>query len=65
MLGFNKIRKIENQRNEYKVKCSCGTKTVIPPFLKRLICRNCGHWVYRDKKKEFQDKLREKMKNDR
>lgn len=65
MLGFNEIRKIENQRNEYKVKCSCGTKTVIPPFLKRLICRNCGHWFYRDKKQEFKDKMREKLKDGR
>lgn len=65
MLTFKQMRKFEEVRSQLKVQCKCGTKTIIPMFMDRLICRNCGHWVYRDKKKEFQDKMREILKNDR
>ena len=62
MLTLKEIEKQAEEKAKYKVQCSCGTKTTIPMFLDRLICRNCGHWVYRDKKKEFKDKMREKLK---
>lgn len=43
---------------ENTYKCSCGHSVVIfYPHTKRL-CTWCNHYVYKDKKEEFTDKLR-------
>ncbi|MBO5138710.1 MAG: hypothetical protein J6B89_03610 [Bacilli bacterium] len=47
--------------DEIKFKCKCGHRTVIPRWVEKQICSWCGHWVYRNKKTEFKDKLKERM----
>lgn len=42
------------------VKCKCGHSVVVNQ--KRKMCSWCGHWVYKDAKDEFMDKLKSQMK---
>lgn len=44
----------------YQVQCKCGTKTIMTNADK-TICRGCGHWVYKNKKAEFKNKLKENL----
>ena len=38
---YKEMRKLEEERNKYKVQCKCGTKTIIVNT-DRAICRGCG-----------------------
>jgi len=60
-IRYNSLKKIEEERNKYKVQCKCGTKTIIVNT-DRTICRGCGHWVYRTKQIEFKEKMKCLMK---
>lgn len=54
-------KQFQRQSEEYdKVKylCKCGHKTVIPAWVNKQICSWCGHYVYKNKKDEFKDRLR-------
>lgn len=59
---YEEIRKLENERSKHKVRCACGTKTVMTDA-DRTICRGCGHWIYRNKKLEFKEKMKCLMKD--
>ena len=52
-------RKILNEREEFKIYCSCGHGVVILPFehKNKKICSYCGKYVYKDKKEEFKERL--------
>ncbi len=54
---YKELRKLEEERNKYKVKCKCGTKTVMIDADK-TICRGCGNYVYRNKKIEFMERMK-------
>ncbi len=38
--------------------CYCGHSVVINPPETRTLCTHCGHWVYKDKKLYFKERLR-------
>lgn len=44
----------------YQVKCKCGTKTIMTDTDK-TICRGCNHWIYRTKRAEFKNELKENL----
>ncbi len=53
--------RLQEVRNRYKYVCKhCGWSNVIYPFEKidKKICKNCGNYVYTNKKSEFKDKLK-------
>ena len=43
-------------------KCKCGHSIVIWPIEKKRLCNWCNHYVYRDKKEEFEEKLKNALK---
>lgn len=50
---------------EYKVKCSCGSSRSFTNgkwSKDRMLCRNCGKYIYKDKITENKYKFKEKMK---
>ena len=48
------------------VICKCGHyNKFIYADVKKLICRGCGHWVYRTPKIEFEEKIRMEIKNEK
>ena len=51
------IQKIMDAQQKLKVTCKCGHRVLIPKFLKKRICNWCGHWVYKNRKEEFKDRL--------
>lgn len=59
---YEEMRKLEEERSKYKVQCKCGTKTIMNAA-DRTICRGCGHWIYRNKKLEFKEKMKCLMKS--
>ena len=53
--------KLFKSATDYTIKCpSCGHS--ILTHKKRELCRWCGKYVYKDKKLEFQDKLKASLK---
>lgn len=58
--NYNKLADIANN---FKVVCTCGTKTTFYPFenTDKKICRGCHHYVFLNKEAEFKWKLKQKM----
>lgn len=54
------LEKIYASQREDTVQCSCGTKTVLANTNK-AICRGCHNYVFKDKKTEFEYRVKEKM----
>lgn len=42
-------------------KCKCGHSITIPNFINKKLCTWCGNYVYKNKKEEFRDKLKNVM----
>ena len=56
------VKKYQDKLAKLKVKCKhCGHTKVIPKFLDKVICNWCGHAIYRDPKKEFEERLRSRL----
>lgn len=58
-------KQFQRQAEEYdkvKIKCKCGSRLVIPVWVDKQLCRNCGKYVYRNKQLEFREKLVREMK---
>ena len=70
---FKKIltnKEYQNLSNEYdkvKIKCKhCGHKSIVPVWVDKKPCNWCNNYVFRDEKKEFIYRIKEKIKqNDR
>lgn len=56
----DKFSKAEDERSKYKVKCKCGTKTILVNT-DYTICRGCRNYVFKNPKIEFEFRIREKM----
>lgn len=57
---FNEDTKYFNEVSKLKVKCKCGhTQTL---FTDKAICDWCKNYIYRDKKQEFKDKMKQLMR---
>ena len=48
--------------DKVKYKCKCGHSVIIPVWVDKNVCDWCGNYVFRDKKKEFEYRVKEKMK---
>ena len=59
--GQTKLMKVASDNKYY---CECGHSVIIYPFERRTkkVCSVCGRYVYINKKEEFKDRLKEKMK---
>ena len=43
--------------------CSCGHTINIPNKMDKIICSHCGNYVFKDKKTEFEYRLKEAKNN--
>lgn len=70
---FNRQKKLDKFIEDNRYYCYCGHSVKIIPIASRVFCRHCGHWVYKDEKKqeenikkikmeEFRNKLKGVMK---
>lgn len=55
---YKKEDKYWEQLRKISVKCKCGTARPFPKFKDKLICPNCGNYIYRDKQTEFKYRMR-------
>lgn len=56
------FNKLSDERQKFKITCECGHRLFIPEFRKKVICGWCGHYVYKNEKEKFKDKLLKEMK---
>ena len=63
-MTFSTNDKMLEERTKYKVYCKCGHSMVFYPMehKEKKLCSWCGHYVYKDKKVEFNDKLNRLIK---
>ena len=49
---------------QFRYKCQhCGLNVYIPNSNDKKLCKSCGHYVYKDKKLEFKERLENARKN--
>ena len=49
---FNHQKKLDKVVEQNRFYCYCGHSVRILPSEERIFCNYCGHWVYRDRKKQ-------------
>ena len=63
-LNFKEMMNVENFDSTHNVYCKCNHGTGVVFYnndgVDRLICKNCGNYIYKDKKTEMKYKLKEK-----
>ena len=62
-MNFKELVKYQDYMNKQKIKCACGHSILIPPHLDKIICDWCNHYVFRNKKAEFEYRLKESLNN--
>lgn len=60
----DRISKLMDEYSNLSIKCKCGHTNFVPKFLDKKICPFCGNYVYRNKKMEFVEKLKQ-VKNEK
>lgn len=60
-MNMKEIIKYHNIITQNKTKCGCGHSVIIPPNLDKIICSYCGKYIFKNKKKEFEYRLKESM----
>ena len=60
----NTSKEFEKFVDDTKVKCKCSHSMFIRPTVKKIICKHCGCWVYKNKIDEFKDKMQIQLKGD-
>lgn len=61
------LTKIENERAKYKVSCNyCKHVLVFTPSNKKskILCKVCGHYVYKNEKEKFKDLLNKERRKE-
>lgn len=49
-------------RKTYVYCKKCGTPRPFPKFKDKLLCPNCGNYIYKDKGTEFKEKMKGLLK---
>lgn len=52
---FNHQKKLDKIIEDNRYYCYCGHSVKILPKENRVLCSYCGHWVYKDKRKQAQN----------
>lgn len=61
----NDTKEYKRKTEEYakvKYECKCGHRVIIPQWVDKQICHWCGHYVYKNKKDEFKDRINSAFK---
>lgn len=60
----NEIQKYTDEINKHKYLCKCGKRVYIDRRRKKAVCDWCGRYVFKNKKDEFEYRLKEKIKSE-
>lgn len=56
--SYSEKLKRDEELNVYRVKCECGWYNNVYNKNRKTICKNCGRYVFFDKKEEFKYRLK-------
>lgn len=60
---FNHQKKLDRVIEKNRYYCYCGHSVTILPKESRVFCTYCGHWIYKDKRKQKQNIKRIEKEN--
>ena len=60
-MSLKQIKNYDNALDEVKIRCKCGHRVIIPYWWDKQLCTWCKSYVFRDKKKEFEYRMKEKL----
>lgn len=56
------FKRYSDNMDKVKVVCKrCGHRAIIPAWVDKQLCSWCKHYVFRDPKKEFEYRVKERM----
>lgn len=58
---YREIEKLMEEEKKYRTTCQCGWRVTIGNKYERVICPNCGRYVY-SKKYKFKEKMNELLR---
>ena len=62
ILNDEEYERLSREYEKVRYKCKCGHSVIIPAWVDKQLCNWCGNYVYKDKKDEFKNKLKEMSK---
>lgn len=62
LLTLEEYKRMSDEYDKVKYRCKCGHRVIIPNWVDKQICGWCGRYVFKNKKDEFNYKLRSMMK---
>ena len=62
VLTVKEYERMTDELDKVKYRCKCGRRVVIPKRENKKLCTWCGNYVFRDKRDEFEYRLKEKIK---
>ena len=62
ILSKEEFQRQSNEYDKVKFRCSCGHRVIIPYWRDKGLCSWCHHYVYRNKKLEFKEKLKNELR---
>lgn len=60
---FKEYKHMMSEYDKVKYRCKCGHRVIIPYWEDKQLCTWCNHYVYKDKRIEFKEKLQYARKN--
>lgn len=61
LLTKKDMDKIEQSKEPFKIKCSCGARNIVVDT-DRKICYRCGRWVYKNEKIKFKYEILKRLR---
>lgn len=61
-MTYKEMDKYEDELQKYLYMCECGHKVLIRFDEVKSLCSWCGNYVYKNKKEEFKDRMKGKLK---
>ena len=65
MITIPEMQKFQDALNEHTYTCSCGHRVVIMPYVDKVLCNWCKHYVFKNKSDEFKYRLNERLLKNR
>ena len=62
VLTEKEFERMTEEYDKVKYTCKCGRRVVIPEWRDKEVCSWCGMYVFKDKKAEFEYRLKERLK---
>ena len=62
ILNDEEYERLSREYEKVRYKCKCGHSVIIPAWVDKQLCSWCGNYVYKDKKDEFKNKIKEMSK---